>query len=76
DVVYTNNPLVYRLFKEAGFKVLKTPMINRTEFHGTEIRKKMLEGKDWEKYVPKAVAEVIKEIGGIERIREIAGRDF
>uniref|UniRef100_A0A7J2TH77 Nicotinamide-nucleotide adenylyltransferase n=1 Tax=Archaeoglobus fulgidus TaxID=2234 RepID=A0A7J2TH77_ARCFL len=76
DVVYTNNPLVYRLFKESGFRVLKPKMVNRTEFHGTEIRRKMLEGEDWEKYVPKAVAEVIKEIGGIERIREIAGRDF
>ncbi|MCS7144864.1 MAG: nicotinamide-nucleotide adenylyltransferase [Archaeoglobaceae archaeon] len=76
DVVYTNNPLVYRLFKEANFKVVKTGMINRHEYQGTEIRKKMLEGDDWEKFVPKAVAEVIKEIGGIERIREIAGKDF
>ncbi|MEM2586237.1 MAG: nicotinamide-nucleotide adenylyltransferase [Archaeoglobaceae archaeon] len=76
EVVYTNNPLVYRLFKEANFNVVKTGMINRHEYHGTEIRKKMLEGDDWEKFVPKAVAEVIKEIGGIERIREIAGKDF
>jgi len=76
DVVYTNNPLVYRLFKEAGFRVLKPAMVNRTEYHGTEIRRKMLEGEDWEKYLPKAVVEVIREIRGIERIREIAGRDF
>jgi nicotinamide-nucleotide adenylyltransferase len=51
-------------------------MVNRTEYHGTEIRRKMLEGEDWEKYLPKAVVEVIREIRGIERIREIAGRDF
>lgn len=76
EVVYTNNPLVYRLFKEAGFKVLKTKMINRDEYHGTEIRRKMLEGEGWKKYVPKVVAEVIEEIGGIERLKEIAGRDF
>ncbi len=76
DVVYTNNPLVYRLFKEAGFEVRHTKMYNRNEYQGTEIRRKMLEGDDWEKYVPKAVAEVIKEIDGISRIREIAGRDF
>ena len=75
-VVYTNNPLVRRLFKEAGFEVRHTKMFNRNEYQGTEIRKKMLEGGDWEKYVPKAVAEVIKEIDGISRIREIAGRDF
>lgn len=76
DVVYTNNPLVYRLFKEEGFKVFRTAMINRSKYHGTEIRKKMLEGDEWKKYVPKVVAEVIEEIGGIERLREIAGRDF
>ena len=75
DVVYTNNPLVYRLFKEAGFKVKSTKMYNRKEYQGTEIRRKMLEGDDWEKYVPKAVAEVIKEIDGISRIREIAAKD-
>ncbi len=75
DVVYTNNPLVYRLFKEAGFKVKSTKMYNRKEYQGTEIRKKMLNGENWEKYVPKAVAEVIKEIDGISRIREIAAKD-
>ncbi len=75
DIVYTNNPLVYRLFKEAGFKVKSTKMYNRKEYQGTEIRKKMLNGENWEKYVPKAVAEVIKEIDGISRIREIAAKD-
>jgi len=76
DVVYTNNPLVYRLFKEAGFRVLHTKMYNRSEYQGTEIRRKMLEGEDWEKFVPKSVAEIIKEIDGIGRLREISGRDF
>ncbi len=76
DVVYTNNPLVYRLFKEAGFKVMHTKMYNRNEYHGTEIRRKMLEGEDWEKYVPKSVAEIIKEIDGIKRLRDISGKDF
>ncbi|MET1124091.1 MAG: nicotinamide-nucleotide adenylyltransferase [Archaeoglobaceae archaeon] len=76
QVVFTNNPLVYRLFKEAGFEVRHTKMFNRSEYQGTEIRRKMLEGEDWERYVPKSVAEVIKEIDGISRIREIAGRDF
>ncbi len=76
DVVYTNNPLVYRLFKEAGFNVMHTKIYNRNEYQGTEIRRKMLEGEDWEKYVPKSVAEIIKEIKGIERLRDISGRDF
>ncbi|HIP25940.1 MAG TPA: nicotinate-nucleotide adenylyltransferase, partial [Archaeoglobus profundus] len=38
-------------------------------------RKRMLRGENWEELVPKSVAEVIKEIGGIERLREIASKD-
>ncbi|HIP26013.1 MAG TPA: nicotinamide-nucleotide adenylyltransferase, partial [Archaeoglobus profundus] len=35
DVVFSNNPLVIRLFKEAGFKVITTEMYNREEYQGT-----------------------------------------
>ncbi|MDI9645728.1 MAG: nicotinamide-nucleotide adenylyltransferase [Archaeoglobales archaeon] len=75
DVVYTNNPLVSRLFREANFRVEHTKMYNRVEYQGTEIRRKMIEGEDWEIFVPKSVAEVIKEIDGVTRLREIAGKD-
>ena len=75
DVVFSNNPLVIRLFKEAGFKVKTTEMYNRNEYQGTEIRRRMLKGERWEDLVPKSVAEVIRQVGGIERIREIAGKD-
>ncbi len=75
DVVFSNNPLVIRLFKEAGIKVVRTKMYKRVEYQGTEIRKRMLNGGNWEELVPKAVAKVIKEIDGIERIKEIASRD-
>jgi len=75
DVVFSNNPLVIRLFKEAGIKVARTKMYKRVEYQGTEIRKRMLNGGNWEELVPKAVVEVIKEIDGIGRIKEIASRD-
>ncbi len=75
DVVFSNNPLVRRLFKEAGFKVIKTELYKRYEYQGKEIRKKMLNGENWEDYVPKPVADVIKEIDGVNRIREIAQKD-
>ncbi|WP_290902706.1 nicotinamide-nucleotide adenylyltransferase [Ferroglobus sp.] len=76
DVVYSNNPLVVRLFKEAGFEVRNTRIINRVEFQGTEIRRRMICGDSWENLVPKEVAEVIKEIGGVERLKEIASTDY
>jgi nicotinamide-nucleotide adenylyltransferase len=75
DVVFSNNPLVIRLFKEAGFKVRKTEMYRREQLQGKEIRRLMINGGDWKRFVPKSVAEVIEDVGGIERIREIAKND-
>jgi len=75
DVVFSNNPLVGRLFREAGFKVVKTELYKRYEYQGKEIRKKMLNGEDWEEFVPRSVAEIIKEIDGVSRIKEIAKKD-
>ncbi|MEM2282764.1 MAG: nicotinamide-nucleotide adenylyltransferase [Candidatus Hadarchaeales archaeon] len=75
SVVYTRNPLVARLFKEAGFEVRSFPPYSRSEFQGREIRRRMLEGEEWESLVPKAVARVIKEIKGVERLREISQSD-
>ena len=76
DVVYSNNPLVKRLFKEAGVEVRGTHLYNRVDYQGTEIRKKMINGENWKKYVPKAVVEVIETIDGINRIKEIISKDI
>ncbi|RUM35089.1 MAG: nicotinamide-nucleotide adenylyltransferase [Archaeoglobus sp.] len=75
SVVYSNNPLVIRLFREAGVTVRSTKLYRRFEYQGTEIRRKMIEGEDWKNYVPDCVAEVIEEVKGVERIRDIANRD-
>ena len=75
DVVYTSNPLVIRLFTEAGFRVESPPMYQRQELSGTAIRQKMLEGDDWKQYVPEAAALVIESVGGVERIRDISRTD-
>lgn len=75
-VVYSGNPLVCRLFREAGFTVRKPPMVKRKEYWGTEIRERMVKNKNWRELVPKAVAEVIEEIEGIARLRELAQTDY
>lgn len=71
DVVYTRNKLVKRLFKEAGFQVREQKLYDRGEHEGTEIRKKIISGEKWEHLVPGEVIEVINEIGGVERMREL-----
>ncbi len=75
DLVYSNNPLVVRLFQEAGIPVKQVPPIDRRHLWGTKIRELMLQGEEWRRYVPKPVCDVIDEIGGIERIREIQKTD-
>ena len=75
DVAYTNNPLVVRLFEEAGVEVRQSPMYNRDVLEGTRIRTRMIRDEDWTPLVPDAVREVIREIGGVERIRQVAASD-
>ena len=75
DVVYANEPLTHRLFTEAGFKVEPMPFIKREFYSATEIRKRMLTGKEWEKLVPAAVAKFIKEIDGDVRLRDLNKTD-
>ncbi|MFC7204340.1 nicotinamide-nucleotide adenylyltransferase [Haloferax namakaokahaiae] len=75
DVAYSNNPLVIQLFTEAGVEVRQSPMFNREVLEGTEVRARMVEDRDWESLVPDEVAEVVYEIGGIERIQNITASD-
>lgn len=75
DKVYSSNPLVMRLFEEEGIPVHSPAMYERQLLSGTEIRKRMLRGEDWEQLVPPEVAVVVREIGGVERICQIARND-
>jgi nicotinamide-nucleotide adenylyltransferase len=71
DVVFANNPLISRLFKENGYEVRGTLLYNRSKYSGAEIRRMMIEDEDWKHLVPRAVVGVIHEIDGIGRIGDI-----
>ncbi len=75
DVVYSGNPLVKRLFKEAGIEVRTPPLYNRKLFSGTEIRKRMINDEDWQSLVPKAVVSVVEEIDGVSRLKDLLKSD-
>jgi len=75
DIVFTNEPLTSRLFKEQGYRVERIPFFDRTKYSATEIRKRILSGKNWKSLVPKSVAELLVKFGGIERIKELAMSD-
>jgi len=74
-VVYSNNPLVVRLFREEGYEVKACPLYKREKYSGTEIRRRMLEDREWKSLVPPPVVDVIEEIDGVTRLKEIARDD-
>ena len=75
DVVYTNEPLTFRLLKEAGLRVERIPMFSRKKFTSTEVRRRLLTNGPWKELVPKAVASYLKKIDGDERLRDISKSD-
>jgi nicotinamide-nucleotide adenylyltransferase len=75
DLCYSSNPLVVQLFRESGTTVQSPEMYERETHSGTEIRRRMLEDEAWEKLVPPVVVKVIREINGVQRLRQIAGDD-
>ncbi|WP_292468585.1 nicotinamide-nucleotide adenylyltransferase [Methanolobus sp.] len=76
DVVYSNNPLVVRLFKEAGIPVEQPPMYQREGYSGSEARRRMLNDEDWRSLVPEAVADVIDDIDGVNRLKSVSKTDI
>lgn len=75
DAVFSNQPLVIRLFREAGFRIERIPLYKRNALSGTELRRRMLKGENWEDYVPRSVAKFIRDRRLVERVRELAGQD-
>lgn len=75
DVAYSNNPLVIRLFEEAGVEVRSSSLYDRESLEGAEIRKRMRDGGDWADLVPAPVAEVVREIDGVARIEQVGDSD-
>jgi len=75
DVLYSNEPLTRRLFIEAGYKVKAIRFHERKLHSSTEIRKRMLKDESWEQLVPKSVASFIREIDGVNRLRDLNKSD-
>ena len=74
NAVVARNPLVVRLFKEAGYEVDQPPPFNRTVYNSTNIRALIISGDEsWKERVPNSVYQYIKAIKGDDRLRAIAG---
>ena len=75
EIVYSNEPITSRLFKESGFRVEPLPFYDRERYSSTAIRERVVRGDSWEELVPPSVAAYIKSIFGDERLKELALSD-
>ena len=76
SIVYSGNPLVKQLFAEEGFEVRQPPLYDRLHLSGTEVRRRILKDENWQELVPKATADVLSEINGIERLKNLSEKEI
>jgi nicotinamide-nucleotide adenylyltransferase len=77
DVLYSGNDFVKHLAlsQDSRLSVKSPKFAKKEEYNGTNIRRLMLAGGQWKRLVPPAVARVIEQANGIERMRVLAGSD-
>ncbi len=59
EVVFSRNPVVKKIFRKAGIKVIRPPWYKREKISGTRIRSLMESGKSFEELVPEPVAKLV-----------------
>ncbi len=70
DAILTRNPVIGKIFVDAGVEVVRPPVFNREVWRGERIRKLMASGDpSWVESVTPSTAEYIYAIGGVERLR-------
>lgn len=71
DVVFSNETVTVRVFKEKGYRVEPVPLYRQELYSGSEIRRRIREGEEWRDLVPKSVASYIKSLDGVARIKDL-----
>lgn len=75
SIVYSGNPLVKQLFSEEGYEVRQPPLYDRLHLSGSEVRRRILNDENWQELVPNATAELICEIRGVERLKNLSVKE-
>ena len=76
SIVYSGNPLVKQLFAEEGYEVRQPPLYDRIHLSGTEVRRRILENENWQELVPKATVNLLREIDGINRLKNLSVKEI
>lgn len=76
SIVYSGNPLVKQLFEEEGYEVKNPPLFDRLRLSGSEVRRKILSDENWQDLVANSTIEVIAEIEGVKRLKNLAIKEI
>lgn len=76
SIVYSGNPLVKQLFSEEGYEVRQPLLYDRLHLSGSEVRRRILNDENWEELVPKATHELLDEINGVERLKNLSVKEI
>lgn len=72
DLAYSNNGFVKAALGYTGVEVKPHPAFDRSNLSGRHIRQLIAKGSErWRDLVPTQVADVIEEVDGVRRIREL-----
>jgi nicotinamide-nucleotide adenylyltransferase len=75
ETVFSNDPLTLELFREEGYDAIEVPLLNRPLYMATEVRQRMANGGNWEDLVPGPVADYLRSIGAVDRVKRILSRE-
>lgn len=76
SIVYSGNPLVKQLFSEEGYDVRQPPLYDRKHLSGSEVRRRILNDDDWQELVPQATVDLISEIDGVSRLKNLSVKEI
>jgi nicotinamide-nucleotide adenylyltransferase len=69
--VYTGSKTGASLFSAKEIPVVRITLYKKTIHSGTEVRRRLLEGKKWKPLVPYVVAQLIDELDGEKRLKSL-----
>ncbi|MFX0079089.1 MAG: nicotinamide-nucleotide adenylyltransferase [Candidatus Hermodarchaeota archaeon] len=71
-IVYTGSETTRQLFSEQKHQVKKIDLRKKEALSGTEIRRRMIRGEDWDSLVPRTVLKLIQRFDGVQRVRSLS----
>ena len=71
DVVFTNDEFTKTLFEKRQINVIQVMLKDREKFSGTNVRQLILDGKNWQDFVPYGTRKVLDRINATDRLKNL-----